>query len=133
MNADVSALQCIENMQFFKIGLILAQKWKRMTQMSTCFARFLESILRFGRSKFHFWPPVNHAHLTRRFWHKIHAHITRISRAYDAHFKFSIFAHFWNKMTHFQNLPYFRKKCTVLKKCLVFKKSPISKVFFGTP
>ena len=25
----------IENVQFFKIGLTLARKWKRMTQMST--------------------------------------------------------------------------------------------------
>ena len=33
----------IENVQFFKIGLTLARKWKRMNQMSNqgCFARFL--------------------------------------------------------------------------------------------
>ena len=27
--------EMIKNMQFFKIGLILARKWKRMNQMST--------------------------------------------------------------------------------------------------
>ena len=56
--------------------------------------------------------------MTRGFLHKIHAHLTRISRAYDAHFKFSIFAPF-SKFA-----PLLRKKCPIFKICPIFKKMP---------
>ena len=57
-------------MRFFKIGLILARKWKRMNQMSTLpfwwvFREVLESVLRFGRAKCHFL-----ALQYRHFWRK---------------------------------------------------------------
>ena len=36
----------MENMRFFKIGLILAQKWKHMNQMSIVYPYILGGVLR---------------------------------------------------------------------------------------
>ena len=77
-------------MGFFKIGLILAWKWRRMTQclphkFGGCFARFLDSVL---RSECHFLALEN-GHLCQNL---IKLYILTYSNARYDHLPFS---HLW--------------------------------------